>query len=413
MRKLPRGWQELELGKALSVGHGFAFKGTDFVEYERHLPVVLKPGNFGGKGGLNVGPDKLTCLSVPHSPESAFRPGEIAVVMTCMTQGGEILGAPGRIPDDGRTYLHNQRIGRIAVTRPDLLANEYVYFLFCDARVRRQLVNTASGSTVLHTSPGRIGEVRICLPSLQEQRAIAEVLEALDDKIESNRRLSLLADSVALTVYREWYRSFGTGMPHLPISELAMVVLGGTPSRKRDDFWTDGSVAWVASGEVNKFRIIEPTALITEDALAESATKLMPAGTAVLAITGATCGQVSRLEIEAAANQSVIGIVGSEAVPNAVSYFWLQTKVTELMTRTTGAAQQHVNKGDVEQLEFPVLDGSTSVRDLLATLEPLVQLTSTCLMENLRLVRVRDALLPRLISGKLRVQGFGEQEEPA
>ncbi|HEX7289678.1 MAG TPA: restriction endonuclease subunit S, partial [Conexibacter sp.] len=186
---------DCRLGDVATTHHGYAFKSTGFVDQQPEMPVIVKPGMFRESGGFNLGYGRIQCFVGDYPARFVLTPGALVVVMTCQTQGGEILGVPARIPDDGRQYLHNQRIGR--VTCSPRLDEGFAYWLLNDWGVRGQLVQTASGSTVLHTSPSRIAECTIRLPPLEEQRRVAATLDALEDKIESNeRRCALHAEMI-------------------------------------------------------------------------------------------------------------------------------------------------------------------------------------------------------------------------
>jgi len=128
--------------------------------------------------------------------------------MTCQTAGGEILGIPARIPDDGRTYLHNQRMGKVVVKAQDRIDADYIYYLALSRAFNRALYVTASGTKILHTSPGRIESFEFELPSINEQKAIAAVLRALDDKIELNRRMNATLEAMARTLFQSWFVDF-------------------------------------------------------------------------------------------------------------------------------------------------------------------------------------------------------------
>jgi type I restriction enzyme S subunit len=136
--------------------------------------------------------------------------------------------------------------------------------------------------------------------------------------------------------------------------------------------------------------------------VAKSATKLLPRGTTIVAITGTTMGQVSRIEIEACTNQSLVGILGSSELPDEFVYYWVRSLVSQLVRRQTGAAQQHVNKGDIKSLPLLVPD-SASVADYMRVAEPAMRFISEQLFTARRLAELRDILLPKLISGQLRV----------
>jgi len=256
-----------------------------------------------------------------------------------------------------------------------------------------------SGSVQPKLSQRNMNRIVLPVPPPDEQRLIASVLGGLDHKLESNSRLARHLDATAGAMAERW---LDTHKEYVAVAEVADVVLGGTPSRGNADFWRDGSVPWIASGAVNEFRIVTPTSLITEEALERSAAKRMPSGTPVVAITGATCGKVSRLEIEACANQSVIGVVGGPRAPSNVLLFWLRRSIPELMKHKTGAAQQHVNKANVAALRFPDVTPD-AVAEISAQIDPLLQACARQLLEAQTLREVRDELLPKLVRGKIRV----------
>ena len=185
------------------------------------------------------------------------------------------------------------------------------------------------------------------------------------------------------------------------IESLCQTLLGGTPSRTKDDFW-DGEIPWINSGKVNEFRITTASEYITELGLEKSATKLLPKGTTVLAITGATLGQFSRLEIDSCANQSVVGILGSDEASNEFIYFNIKNGINRLVSAQTGGAQQHINKEDVNEflIVYPgkkLMDAMTDVVSAMFADIGALSHQSNCLAE------IRNSLLPRLISGELKI----------
>ena len=178
-------------------------------------------------------------------------------------------------------------------------------------------------------------------------------------------------------------------------------VLGGTPSRAKTEFW-NGDIPWINSGEVNKFRITQPSEYITKLGLDKSATKLLPAHTTVIAITGATLGQISLLEIASCTNQSVVGVLENDDVPFEFIYPFICQNIDVLLSHQTGGAQQHINKQNVEQLPL-VLPIKSVLSDYKTKVEPFFKMIAKNCFENERLVEIRDALLPKLMSGEIDV----------
>jgi type I restriction enzyme S subunit len=201
-------WLPTRLGDVLKVKHGWPFKSEHIVEDTRPLPVVVNIGNFRYTGGFRFSETTVRRYDGPFPNEYVLRPDDILVVMTCQTAGGEILGIPGRIPDDGQSYLHNQRMGKVVITEPEQLDHSFAYWLFRSPALNRHLYVTASGTKILHTAPERIESYVFMRPPLEEQRAIAALLDALDDKIDLNRRMSETLEAMARALFKSWFVDF-------------------------------------------------------------------------------------------------------------------------------------------------------------------------------------------------------------
>lgn len=264
---------------------------------------------------------------------------------------------------------------------------------------------------------GTLSVQEINLPSLEAQRSIASILSSLDRKIELNNKINADLEEMAQAIFKNWFVDFepfkdgkfvDSELGMIPegwkvgtLGEFCKCLLGGTPSRSKEEYW-NGEVNWINSGEINKFRILEASEKITELGLAKSATKLLPKKTTVLAITGATLGQVSLLEIDTCANQSVIGVLENTEVPYEYIYPFIKDRIEMLIQHQTGGAQQHINKDNVESLIF-LLPAINVLEDYISLVSPMYKRIESQCFENLYLSTLRDTLLPRLMSGELEV----------
>jgi type I restriction enzyme S subunit len=267
-----------------------------------------------------------------------------------------------------------------------------------------------TGSTQPKLTKDSMLHIRVPAPPVVEQQAIAGVLGALDDKIESNRRIGTQLDHLFMLECE----ALVEGAPLAAIKRMADVAeisLGGTPSRAMPEFWDGGEIAWINSGSLHERPVLTPADFITEDGLARSATKVIPAGATVVAITGATLGVVSRLGRPMAINQSVVAVASTDDAFNCYLYYWMRSNIGSLVSSATGAAQQHVNKGNFEglQVEIPEHHTLAEVGKRSSLLAQQVALAR----ESLTLASLRDALLPELLSGRLRVGAAEEFVEAA
>lgn len=196
------------LGDLIDIKHGWPFKSEDFVQPTGKRPIVVSIGNFRYTGGFRFESTTVKEYKGEYPKEFELSPGDVLIIMTCQTAGGEILGVPGRVPNDGRIYLHNQRIGKVVIKAPNAISLDYLYWLFLWQEFNRSLVSTATGTKILHTAPSRISEFRFHLPTMAEQRAIAHILGTLDEKIELCRQMNQTLEEMARSLFRSWFVDF-------------------------------------------------------------------------------------------------------------------------------------------------------------------------------------------------------------
>lgn len=188
------------LGKHISIKHGYAFDGDYFVEEDNGV-VLLTPGNFAIGGGFQEG-KKYYNGSYPS--EYVLSPGDLVVTMTDLSKTIDTLGYAALVPNDGRVYLHNQRIGLIEF-KDDELDRIYLSYLLRTYHYQRTIAGSSTGSTVHHTSPAKIEAYPIELPPLPVQKRIANILSAYDKLIENSRRQIALLEEAAKRLYKEWF----------------------------------------------------------------------------------------------------------------------------------------------------------------------------------------------------------------
>lgn len=275
------------------------------------------------------------------------------------------------------------------------------------------------GSAQPFISYDLLDNVDIFLPDFPTQERIGSVLSAYDNLIENNEKRIKALEEMAQLLYTEWFVKFkfpgyekarmvdsGTEYGMLPerwvvgkIDDHFNTVLGGTPSRNKTEFWLDGTVPWINSGAVNNFRITEASELITELALEKSATKMMPKRSTLLAITGATLGQVSLTEIECCANQSVVGIWDKENLYNEYIYFKIKDTIKDIIARASGSAQPHINKEDVKAFKIIIPD-----KEIMSIFHEIVKSIfddiALFILQNNNLSKTRDLLTPQLVTGR-------------
>ncbi len=276
--------------------------------------------------------------------------------------------------------------------------NKYLYYMLLNSM--NDLKRKSTGTVFDSINRKDLENLEISFHSEEEQEKIENILGSLDDKIELNNEINNNLHELCNNLYFKLVSQLNdTNSSVESIKNVAKCVLGGTPSRTKKEYW-NGSINWINSGEINKFRIIKASEKITELGLNKSSTTLLPRGTTVLAITGATLGQVSRLEIDSCANQSVIGIITNEKELNNYMYLSILNSINDLVLKQTGGAQQHINKNDVETHEI-IVPSTELISQFDEIIRPLFdQISANCFEIN-KLEQLRDTLLPKLMNGEI------------
>jgi len=176
---VPETWEVARLAELLEIKHGYAFEGKFFATHGRY--ILLTPGHFFENGGFRDQKDKTKSYTGEFPRSYLLAKGDLLVAMTEQTAG--LLGSSIIIPESDR-YLHNQRLGLIQNLDESRLKKLFLCHFFNTDAVRKRIAMTASGSKVRHTSPGKIRDLSIALPELEEQEQIVTTLQAVDGKLD-------------------------------------------------------------------------------------------------------------------------------------------------------------------------------------------------------------------------------------
>ncbi|MBI3841565.1 MAG: restriction endonuclease subunit S [Thaumarchaeota archaeon] len=304
------------------------------------------------------------------------------------------------------------------------------YLLLGNKQHLLSLVDLAGhGTGRLNTD--ELKSLNVLLPTEPEQRAIAYILDTLDNKIELNRQMNRTLEAIGQVIFKQWFNDFEfpneQGKPYkssdgvmvyneelrkeIPrgwkistVGKEFKIVLGGTPSKAKKEYWENGDVPWINSGAINEFPVVQASKKITKIGLNNSAAELMPKRTVVLpfVISIGKEIRISILGIESSGNQSVLGIVENENIGAEYIYYYVQSIKHDVYSWATGGAQQHINKGNINRAKILLPDKDTQLKFNKILNSVFEQIINNSL-ENLNLEKIRDYLLPKLVSGKIRV----------
>lgn len=302
----------------------------------------------------------------------------------------------------------------------------------------------ASGSTFKEVSGTVVKNFEVKVPkSIDTQRKVASILASLDNKIANNKAMNQTLEKLAQRIFKSWFIDFDPvkankeGLPfdglspeiqalfpsEFEDSELGMIpkgwsagkfedlamsiATGGTPKRSETSYWNEGIVPWLSSGEVKSGIATSTKECITELGLSKSAAKLWGKNTVVIAMYGATAGEVCLLGLAMTTNQACCGLTPHE---HSRSYLFLaaRNEKTKLVSKASGAAQQNLNKGLIASHPY-VIPSDDILVNFEKVVTPLIEKWMDNEFQNRTLSSLRDRLLPKLISGQISV-GEATQE---
>jgi type I restriction enzyme S subunit len=199
-------WEETLLAEVIDIKHGYAFSGQN-IRDEPMGDILLTPGNFAVGGGFKG--DKFKYFEGEVPQDYVLNEGDLVVTMTDLSKQADTLGFPALVPKPrGQRFLHNQRLGKVLIKPGASLDKRFLFYLLRSSDYRHEVLAGATGTTVKHTSPGRILAHRAIIPPLAEQKAIAAVLGVLDEKIELNRRINATLEAMARALFQSWFVDF-------------------------------------------------------------------------------------------------------------------------------------------------------------------------------------------------------------
>jgi type I restriction enzyme S subunit len=241
------------------------------------------------------------------------------------------------------------------------------------------------------------------LPDEHEQRAIAGILGALDDKIELNRRMNRTLEEMARAVYKKLMKD--KQERETTVGEAVTVVGGSTPSTANSAFWDGGDIHWATPKDLASLQspiLLDTKSRITELGLQEISSGLLPSGTILLS-SRAPIGYLAITQIATAINQGFIAIKCTEEAPNYFILNWLRDNMEEIIGRANGTTFLEISKSNFRPMSISI-PAPEKMKSFVETVNPLYKKIVTNLKESRTLASLRDALLPKLMSGEVRVK---------
>ena len=274
-----------------------------------------------------------------------------------------------------------------------------------------------------------LSEIEILMPPKKIQDNIARVILNIDHKIALNRAINQNLEAMAKQLYDYWfvqfdfpneggkpYKSSGGEMVwneklkrYIPkgwnislIKEIAATYSGGTPKSTNIEYYNNGEIAWINSGELNSPIITKTTNYITKCGLENSSAKLYPSNSILVAMYGATAGKVSLLTFEACSNQAVCGVIPTIENMLYYVYFHISSLYNHFVTLSTGSARDNISQETIKNILLPI-----PYSNILKLFDEKIGSIYQMIINNSQqidsLAKQRDELLPLLMNDQVSV----------
>lgn len=299
--------------------------------------------------------------------------------------------------------------------------NKYLKYYFDSKDFQELLFNWAgTGSTRAYLGITEQLKLPIILPPLPEQKAIAATLSALDDMIELNNQINKTLEEMAQAIFKSWFVDFEpfrdgefeeSELGLIPkgwrvgkLSDVGEIIGGGTPSKSKPEYYSEIGIPWITPKDlsINKNKYISRGEIdISELGLRESSARLMPKGT-VLFSSRAPIGYIAIAKNAVTTNQGFKSVVPFENISSEYIYLLLKNSINEIESRATGSTFKEISGGEMKKVPI-ILPPKEIIRKFNEIATTLGKTQASLEDENSILMSIRDTLLPKLMTGEIRV----------
>ena len=295
----------------------------------------------------------------------------------------------------------------------------FIYYYYKSSIGKNQIKSLVQQVAAAGIRGKELIELGIKVPHIEKQNQIVSILKSLDDKIEVNRKINENLEQQAQALFKSWFVDFEpfkdqpfveSELGMIPegwkvgtLGEIGEIVGGSTPSKAKPEYYTEHGIAWLTPKDLsvsnNKFTS-RGDIDITQEGYDSCSTKLMPQGS-VLFSSRAPIGYITIAKNDICTNQGFKSVVPKLA-GTAFIYHFLKTSTKEIENKATGSTFKEASGALMKSLQL-IIAPQIVLDDFEQVMKPILREQEIIEDENSRLASLRDTLLPRLMSGELKV----------
>lgn len=429
---IPEEWNTISIDKVKSENHyavamgpfGSNITKDNFID--SGVPVIrggnIEDFRFNEEDFVHVSEEKAEELKA-----SSAVSGDIVI-----THRGT-LGQVGIIPENSKYSKYIVSQSQMKLTCNEKIVNPFFVYYFLKSKKGQYLLlrnKSQTGVPAIARPTTSLKEIKIPLPLLEEQNSIVDTLRFLDNKIELNRQMNKTLEQIAQTLFKHWFIDFEfpdeNGSPYkssggrmvdselgeIPegwgvkqIGNICETFGGGTPRTKEPSYWENGDVFWATPTDMTSLNspvIFDTTRKITEKGLQNSSAKLLPEGS-ILMTSRATLGYFAIAKVPITTNQGFISMVCDGRASNYYLLNAVRNKMNDIESLASGSTYLEINRTSFRSIEI-ILPPKNVMKKFDETVDSIYEKIFQNELETKKLAEIRDSLLPKLMSGKIRVQ---------
>lgn len=379
-------WKEYKLGEIIKIVGGGTPKTSECRYWNGNIPWLSVVDFNNDRKYVYETEKHISIEGLNNSSTKILSKGDIII---------SARGTVGAMAMLGKDMAFNQSCYGIQPTK--LVDRDYLYYLLFSSV--QELKHNSHGGVFDTITRDTFDTIEILLPPLSEQKRIVSILGSLDDKIDLLHRENETLEAMAETLFRKWFiEDAKDELSETILGDVVETTSGGTPSRKNEKYYQNGTIDWVKSKELNGIFLLETEEKITEDAVANSSAKFIPANSVLIAMYGATVGENAIIAKEMTCNQAICALIPNENYPYTYLFLWAKLMKEEFINLACGAAQQNISQVLIKQQQ--VCSDIDAVKQFHSTTEPLFNKIKQNEIQLSYLKDIKNIILPKLMNNE-------------
>ncbi|OXA93785.1 restriction endonuclease subunit S [Flavobacterium hercynium] len=400
--KIPEDWEEGKFSTDLKIQGRIGWKGYTTSDLVESGPIVIGGTEIKSKLQLVLENVKhLSRLKYEESPEIMLKDGDVLLV----TRGN--LGEVG--------YYHSE-YGEATINPSVIILKEFIgnpkflFYYLISKNGNQQVLSLTSGSSIPAIYQSEVYKLYYPKPNIREQKEIVDLIVAFDNKIELLRAQNKTLEETAQIIFKEWFGKYQI-TDKLPegwrigkLGDVTKTFGGTTPSTINPDYW-NGDISWTSPKDLSNSKgifLLNTEKKITKEGLKKISSGLLPKRTLLMS-SRAPVGYLALTNIKLAINQGYIAIAPEQYFSNNFMYLWLKENMKIIENASNGSTFMEISKSSFRNIDC-VIPNKKILEKFDNSIYPMFEKVLTNLLQIETLTKTRDELLPRLMSGEIRVK---------